>query len=170
MNKEELLNKLYKDTKLAINSIDRLYKEARKEDNTITYKEVKEWYNKQSINQRKNYARYNSFVANLPRQQFQLDWAYMTFLDDENLGRYKYAFLCIDVFSKYVDVIPSNKITSKDSSEALQTCFDKMGTPIYVVSDKGPEFTGKEMRELMENDFVEHIFTLKHAYLLKDVF
>ena len=85
MNKAELLNKIYKDTKLAINSIDRLYKEARKEDNTITYKEVKEWYNKQSINQRKNYARYNSFVANLPRQQFQLDWAYMTFLDDENL-------------------------------------------------------------------------------------
>ena len=66
--------------------------------------------------------------------------------------------------SKYVDVIPSNRISSKDSADALKQCFDKMGTPIYIISDKGPEFTGKEMKELMENNFVDHIFTLKHAY------
>ena len=88
----------------------------------------------------------------------------MTFLDNENIGRYKYAFICIDVFSKYAHVIPSNRVSSKDSAEGLQKCFDKMGTPIYIISDKGPEFTGKEMRELMDNNFVEHIFTLKHAY------
>ena len=70
----------------------------------------------------------------------------MTFLDDDNVGKYKYAFICIDVFSKYANVIPSNRLSSKHSAECLQKCFDKMGTPIYIISDKGPEFTGKEMR------------------------
>ena len=56
----------------------------------------------------------------------------MTFLDDDNVGKYKYAFICIDVFSKYAYVVPSNRVSSNDSAESLQKCVDKMGTPMYI--------------------------------------
>ena len=60
MDKNESLNKLYFDPS-GFQSQQRLYKEAKQKDNTITMKDVKEWY---AINVEKTrYYSTNSFIA-----------------------------------------------------------------------------------------------------------
>ena len=61
-----------------------------------------------------DYTRYNSFVPDYPKYEFQADCAYMNWLSEEsdnpklleNLKEYPHAFVCIDIFSKYGMVLP----------------------------------------------------------------
>ena len=163
MSKEEVLERLYSDPKLAINSVKKLYNEAIKEQ-SMTYKFVEEWYKKRDENQRSGYRKDNSWVGNEPREEYQVDVAYMTFLSPELRGGYDYALVCIDVFSKRAWVVPIGEITASATAAAIKICFAKMkGSPSYVMSDKGVEFTGKAFKDALAENGSSQEFTRTHA-------
>ena len=39
-----------------------------------------------------------------------------------------------------------------------------MGSPSYVFSDKGPEFTNKEFKQLLADNGISQVFTVRYAY------
>jgi Integrase core domain len=163
-----LLEALYQDPKLAINSSEKLYNEAKKVmhargELAINKKEVRDWYNTRSVNQTRGYRKDNSWVANLPREEFQVDIAYMTWLPKEHRGPWDYAFICIDVFSKKANVVGMQKRDNKQATDAMRDCFKKMGSPSYVYSDKGGEFTNQSFKDELEANGSEQVFTNSHA-------
>jgi hypothetical protein len=164
MDNDALLTRLYKDPKLAINSVDKLYKAARAQGSYITRAEVKKWYDSRDVNQTRYYRTNNSWVANYAREEYQVDVAYMTFLDREYLGPYSYAFICIDVFSKRAWVVPVQSTSGENSAEAMKICFRRMGgSPSYVYCDKGPEFNNPQFKKVLEENGTSLMFTHKHA-------
>jgi len=164
----ELLEALYKDPKLAINSSEKLYNKAKevlnaRGDVAMNKKEVRDWYNSRSVNQTRGYRKDNSWVANLPREEFQVDIAYMTWLDEAYRGPWDYAFVCIDVFSKKANVVGMQKRDNKQGKYAMEDCFRKMGSPSYVYSDKGGEFTNQAFKDLLKANGSDQVFTMSHA-------
>jgi hypothetical protein len=98
---DEILQRLFYDEELDAKTIPRLYKEARKVTPFVRIQDVREWIHKQSVYQNRVAARaprYNSFVAQEPRQEFQVDVA------DFGKTEPKYALFCVDIFTKYIGV------------------------------------------------------------------
>jgi hypothetical protein len=86
----------------------------------------------------------------------------MTFLP-EDMRKYDYALICIDVFSKLAHVVPMKALNQVETSKAIQICFNEMGgSPSYVMSDQGGEFMGKFKDVLKENGTSQE-FTRTHA-------
>ncbi len=95
MDKNELLNKLYYDPS-GFQSQQRLYKEAKQKDNTITMKDVKEWYANNI--EKTRYVGSNSFVAPHAHYEYQIDLFFITDLEHQT---YKIGMACVDMFSWY---------------------------------------------------------------------
>ena len=86
--------------------------------NTITVADVKACIEKQkgSYKQTKPYRGFNSYVAPKALHKFQVDLAVFTDSAKNNDG-YKYAFVAIDIFSKYIWAVP---IKDKKAPESIR--------------------------------------------------
>ena len=110
MNKDEIIAKVYLDPAgFGSNAIT--LQDARKFDKSITLQDVKDWKAKR-LERKTNLKGYNSFIANRPFQEFQIDLFFLPDLKQKEIG----GLLFIDIFTKYVSVIP---IVSKQPSELL---------------------------------------------------
>ena len=70
--KEDIIRKLYYDP-AGFGSIKNTLKDVRKVDPTITEAEVREWI-ENNTERKKNLKGYNSFIANEPKQEYQVDF------------------------------------------------------------------------------------------------
>jgi hypothetical protein len=124
--------------------------------------------------QKFGYKGYNSFVANLPNEQYHMDMAYMQPMmkdimeekDPENLDKlkgmeWKYCFICIDVFSKRVFTKAQKSLKQEETRKSIVEAFNEMGVPKQVYTDQGAEFYGHDA--LYKETRVEHITTRTHA-------
>ena len=68
-NKESLISRTYH---AFYGSINDTLRDVQKHDPSIKYQDVKEWFNKNFV-RRTNLKGYNSFVANYPFQEYQMD-------------------------------------------------------------------------------------------------
>ena len=166
-----LLNQLYKDASKAINDYKKLYKEARtvrqgEGGEIIKQVDVREWYMQKNVNQTKwhDKGHNNSWVADMPRDEYQMDTAYMKFLGQWQ-GTFPYAIVCIDVFSKLANVAAVANLEADNTVvRAVKGMFDRMGgSPTYVYTDKGQEFSSNKFKQLMANEGTEIEYTVRHA-------
>ena len=67
--------------------------------------------------------------------------------------------IIVDYYSKFIEVIQINALTSKHIISTLQETFCRFGIPAVVVSDNGPQFASKEYREFAN----EYGFTPKYT-------
>ena len=103
---DELLRKIYYDVEEGFGSIDKVYKEAKKKDPTITQKIVKEFLDRQALRQKRKDPKWNSWVANGALETIQVDIAHMPkriFGESE----FKYALFAYDVFFEKACCLPS---------------------------------------------------------------
>ena len=105
------------DIKTGYGSIKNLFNQAKEEKPSITYDEVREWYNKQKIKQTKNYKGYNSYTAPFPRYEYQIDFMDMNNLQ-KSLNQPRYALVVIDIFSKYGQALAMD---NKDNESVLKS-------------------------------------------------
>ena len=76
---------------------------------------------------------------------------------------FRYGFLAIDNFTKYMWVIP---IASKDGDElirAMKGIVGNMGKPKKIYSDQEPALVGNKFQEWLVDNKILHITTLTHA-------
>ena len=112
-------------------------KEAKKYDKSITLQDIKDWKYK-NTERKTNLKGFNSFIAEKPFQECQIDLFFLPDLkQDETIG----GLLFIDIFTKYVVVIPINSKLPNEILEAFKKGMEKMGgKPETIYSDNEGSF------------------------------
>ena len=151
--KEALIKRIYYDVNTGFGSLSKVHAQARRVDPSVKRSDVKKVLDKQVVRQRKKPNRYNSFIPSQHRQQFQIDLA-----DFGDGGPWRYAFVCIDVFSKLLAAVPLKGKSSQETSEALDTVLEDLSHPITILTDEGGEFQLNFKNRLGYYD-IEHIVT-----------
>jgi hypothetical protein len=136
------------------------FNEAKKKEPTIKYEDVKDWFEKSFV-RKKNLSGYNSFIANEPYEEFQLD---LFFINDVENQNYKIGLLMIDIFSKYMTVIPLKTKQPSDVLDGIKKGIENMGEkPITIYSDDEGSFNSKEVKDYLLNNHIQHLVTRGHA-------
>ena len=113
---------------------------------------------KGSYKQTKPYKGFNSYVAPHALHELQLDLAIFTDSTKDNDG-YKYAFVAIDIFSKYMWAIPIRDKKPQESIRAFNEVLDKIGTPQQIMSDREGAWESTEFVKLLNQHKINHIIS-----------
>lgn len=70
---------------------------------------------------------------------------------------FKHLFVCVDVFSKFVQVYCINRPNSKNCIHQLDKFFRKAGEYEKVLTDNGPQFTSECWSRAMEEKHYSHL-------------
>ena len=93
----------------------------------------------------------NSFIADAPREEYQIDLFF--FADQPVAPQLKNALLMVDIFSKYTQVVPCRSKQVPDVLNAIKECLNKMGgKPKTIYSDNEGAFVSNEIQQYVENE------------------
>ena len=108
-----------------------------------------------------------SFIPQRPLHEFQIDLIY---LENKQLNKgQKYGLVCVDCFTKVVDIELMKTKTANNTVEAMQKILNKMGIPEMIYCDEGSEFNNKQFKKLCDDNKIELILTLVHAPMVERV-
>ena len=65
--------------------------------------------------------------------------------------------IIVDANSKFLDMYPMNRFTSKATIGKLRRLFEKHGSPDQCETDNGTCFTSADFEEFMTNNGIKHI-------------
>ena len=131
MSKDEIINKTYYDLG-GFGSIKATLEDAHKYDKNITLDDVKAWFNK-NVEKKTKQRGMNSFIANEPRDEYQMD---LMFLNDLKDPIYTTGLLMVDIFTNFPTVVPIKTKQIHDVAVAIEQAIEKMGgKPITIYSD-----------------------------------
>ena len=208
-SKKAIIEKIYYET---FGSIKDVLKDARKIDENIKEKDVKEW--KDGAVQRKiNLAGTNSFVASIPREEYQMDLFEMPISRKQDFGHwgkkpkakaksmaklrglgedyatgnttnksramkgvaivpittkglFKFGLLLVDIFTKFVTVVPIDDNTTDNVMKGLKEAIVQMGgKPKTIYSDAEGALIGTKMTKYLTDEDIRLITTRTHAWV-----
>ena len=136
--REKTLASVFYHPRTGFGSVEQTLKQARIRDVGITRQHVRDFIAKQEIRQRRKPLKVKSFVADFPRQEFQVD-----LLDMGESAVPRYGFTAVDIFSKKGACFPIRSKLASETAEALRKTFDELGYPSSVMCDEGGEFQGE---------------------------
>ena len=70
--------------------------------------------------------------------------------------------LVVDYFSRYPEVIKLNSTTSKTIISSLKAIFSRHGVPSVLMSNNGPQFDSRDMKEFANAYGFQHITSSPH--------
>ena len=156
-DKNKIISNIYKEY---YGSRRDTFEEAKKKDPSITYEDIKDWFNKNFI-RKTNLRGYNSFIASEPYEEFQMDLFFINDLDNQD---YKIGLLMVDIFSKYMTVVPVKTKQPDDILQAIKDGIDNMGgKPLVFYTDEEGSFTSKLVKNYFLDNHIQHIITRGHA-------
>jgi hypothetical protein len=134
-------------------------KDTKKKDKSITLEDVKIWRN-QNIEQTKNLKGYNSFVADKPYEEFQMDLAFFDMKDPVYIG----ALVMIDIFTKYATAVPFKTKQPDELLKCIKEGMHKMGgKPGTFYTDNEGSFLSKDIQKYFTENDIRHLTTNSHA-------
>ena len=163
MTKQDIISKIYYD-RSGFGSINTTYKDAKAKDNakdnSITLNDVKEFF-KNNVEQKKQLRGYNSFVAHEAYWEYQAD---LFFVADLEKQTYPAGLLMVDIFSKYMVVIPVKSKSEGDAASGIIEGMNKMGKKpkILYTDNEGALNSNAIQKYLKENDIL-HYTTRGHS-------
>lgn len=137
-DKEIIIRQIYVH-ETGFDSIYRTYQKAKAILNTTTFEDVIAFLATQKINQQTDYRGYNSYVANEPLQEIQIDLGIFKDSADNDNG-YIFLFVAIYVFTKYVCVIPIKDKPPNEVVRALNEVFETIRIPKQICHDNERSF------------------------------
>ena len=158
---DEYLTQLYYNPKRSgsFGGVERLYRDVKKEGKyDISRAQLKKWLMKQDTYTlhkpaRRHYKRNRVIVGGID-ELWQMDLADMQSHAKENDG-YRYLLVCIDVFSKYVWVIPLKNKTGPALVTAFKKILESGRKPQKIQTDEGTEFFNKHFKDLMKSEEIQ---------------
>ena len=158
---DEYLTQLYYNPKRSgsFGGVERLYRDVKKEGKyDISRAQLKKWLMKQDTytlhkQARRHYKRNRVIVGGID-ELWQMDLADMQAHAKENDG-YRYLLVCIDVFSKYVWVIPLKNKTGPALVTAFKEILESGRKPQKIQTDEGTEFFNKHFKDLMKTEEIQ---------------
>jgi hypothetical protein len=86
------------------------------------------------------------------------------FINDLENQDYKIGILIIDIFSKYMTVIPLKTKQPDDILQAIKDGIDNMGgKPLVFYTDEEGSFNSKIIKQYFIDNHIQHIITRGHA-------
>ena len=134
-DKETVIRQIYYDKDDGFDSLINTYRKANKVLNSITVADVKTFLDKQKSRQNKPYRGFNSYVSPKALHEFQIDIADWTESASGNNG-FRYMFLAVDPFSKYIHCIPIKDKKPAESVRAFTEVLNVIGVPTQIMSDR----------------------------------
>ena len=159
-DKDSIIISIYYDADDGFDSIIATYRKANKVLNTITFADVKSFIEKQkgSNKQTKPYRGFNSYVAPGILHEIQIDLAIFTDSAKDNNG-YKFLFVAIDIFSKYIWAVPIKDKKPQESIKAMKEVFENIGVPKQIMSDREGAWESTEFIRLLNSHKIKHIIS-----------
>ena len=157
--KQKIINDIYFD-RSGYGSKAVTLKDAREKDKSITMADVNEFFNK-NIEEKRKPRGENSFVAPHAYYQYQAD---LFFIKDLEKQKTTVGFIMIDIFSKYMVVLP---LPSKDGEEVASGFIEgikKMGKkPEFIYTDDETAFSTAYLQKYFKDEGIHHYITRGHA-------
>jgi transposase InsO family protein len=160
---EQILSNIYNKlgNPAAFGSLDRLWREARKQDPDITKKYVQRWlasndtYTMHRQKRRRMKIEPRTYVPSID-DQWCADLAIMANVADEN-DNYRYILTVIDAFSKYAWAEQIRTKSGPATTAAFAAIFDRTERrPRSLQTDDGKEFFNQRFQELMQTHGIQH--------------
>ena len=123
---------------------------------------IQKWLEKQKGRQTKAYKGFNSYVADEPLEEIQIDLAIFTDSAPDNDG-YKYAFVAVDVFTKIIWGVPIKNKKPEECIRAFKEVLDKIGKPKQIYHDNEGYFSSIEFIRLLNGHNIKHIIVSTKA-------
>jgi transposase InsO family protein len=141
---------------------DKLFKLIQHRGLPISRRQLWQWLKKQQINQVfqpvVHKRKLQPTLLTQPRSQIAIDLSDMQLLEKRN---YKYIFVAIDLFTKFVWVEALKNKENKQVVAATSRILRRMKPkPASFRSDNGSEFKSKEFQELMNKQKIKQVFSL----------
>ncbi len=163
-SKKVLLEKLYYNRETGYCSAIKLWRQANKEQPTITQADVKRYLStqpayamhKQVPRPKKNI--WNRWIqVSYPGQLVAIDtW----FLGRGTKSQFPHALVAVDALSKFASVAPVRNLTAKNTANAMEKILDSFKFGVRsVFADMGVEFTGRPFRDMMKERGIDIVFT-----------
>ena len=74
----------------------------------------------------------------------------------------KYIIVCIDSFTRFVDLFPAPDTTATSAVHALMSVFGRYGLPQRILSDNGSQYSNHCIKKLLTSLNVGHDFTVPY--------
>ena len=160
--KIKAIEKIYYDP-AGFGSIKETLKDVKKYDPSFTADDIKKWKAKQDFGQKAKMRGMNSFIAEKPKEEYQMD---LFFFADQDLERkFTIALLMVDIFTKWTQVVqvPSKKWPAV--LEGIKKLIPMMGgKPKTIYSDDEGAFSkSTEIQKYFEDEDIRHLVTKSHA-------
>ena len=164
-NKNDIIKKIYQDA-AGFGSIKTTFEDARKVDKSITLNDIKQFF-QQNVENKKQLKGNNTFVAPYPHYEYQLDLFFIP--DDEFLEnqQFKVGMLIIDVFTRYMVVVPIKSKSEKtgDIAAGLIECFHKMKVkPAILYTDDESSLSSDDIQKYLKEQNIKHIISRSKAW------
>ena len=167
--KEKIIAAAFNDY-INFGNVARTLADAKKQDKSITRKDVQDYKDKYYV-PLKNHRGVNSYVADKPRREYQIDLMFFDDLREKDKRtkakvkeKYAGALLVVDIFTKFCHVEPIVDKTDISIEKALRTSMQAMGgKPEMVYHDAEPAFTSEKLRRFFVKNDIYSITTLGHA-------
>jgi hypothetical protein len=69
---------------------------------------------------------------------------------------HRYVLTLVDVATRFPEAVPLKSIDSISVAEALVSIFARMGCPVEILSDNGPQFVSDLMKEVFRLLSIKH--------------
>ena len=159
-NVNQIISKVYYD-KSGYGSLKTTLENVRKTDKSITNNDIKKFF-QENVEQKKQLKGYNSFIAPYPYYEFQCD---LFFLSDLEKQTYKVGMIMIDIFTKYMVVVPIKTKLEGDVISGVIECLNLMGgKPEIIYSDDEGSLSSNAINEYYIKKDIKHIVTRTHAW------
>ena len=156
--KQKIINDVYFD-KAGFGSKQRTLDEARKKDKNITMNDINEFF-KKNVEQKRRPIGTNSFVAPHSAYEYQID---LFFINDMENQKFRVGMLTIDVFDKFMHVVPISGKTEEDLASGIIECIHKMGKkPKIVYTDDEGALSKEAIQTYFKEQNIEHHITRAH--------
>ena len=159
--KEQVIRQVYYNED-GFDGVVETYRKANIILNSITVANVKSFLDKQKGRQTKAYRGFNSYVAPKALHEIQIDLATFTDSAKDNSG-FKYAFVAIDVFSKFMWVVEIKDKQPVECIRAMKEVLDKIGVPKQILHDNEGSFSSTAFIRLLNEHKIKQIIVSTHA-------
>jgi len=161
----KLLQQLYYNPVSGFTSEARLYQRAKEINPLITHKITSTFLNNQEtaqIHKRRIIKQYYPLIATKPFQRIQVDLLDISNENPQQNNNYKFLFLAIDVFSRYVIAFPQKNKGEQECFQSFQALIAKVKELNYklgqIDSDSEASFQSRSVKKLLQDHQITQNF------------
>ena len=156
--RQRIINDAYFD-RAGFGSKSRTLAEAREKDKTITMGDINDFFRK-NVEQKRRPVGQNSFIAPHSAYEYHMD---LFFINDMDEQKFRVGMLMIDVFDKFMWVVPIKGKKEEDLASGMIECLNKMGKkPEIIYTDDEGAMNKEAIQKCLKDGNIEHHRTRAH--------